>query len=498
MTFWTPDNLKVASAGSWLARADPRAAGTLAGLSTDSRAVRPNQVFLALRGERFDGHAFVADAVRAGAGMVIVDDAAAFRPDRLSRPVPAVCVADTGRALLKLAAAYRRELDTTRVIAVAGSNGKTTTTGLIASVLSSRLRGTSPKGSFNNAIGVPLTILSAQTGDQFLVCEVGTNAPGEIAMLAEIIEPDIAVLTSIGREHLEGLGSIEGVAREEGSLLAYLRPGGLAVVTGDTPLLSEFLAPAPHVVTFGRATTADLRLTEFVHEAATPGGIPNGSRFSVNGRWTYRTRLLGEHNALNALAAIAVGRRLGVTDDEIARALAGAKGQPMRLERSNVGPVEILNDAYNANPDSMAAALRAFVEIGGPAKRRVGVLGDMLELGPHGPDAHRQLGKLIRATPGVDAVILVGHLMLHAAEALLETGAGAGAGGPWSDDRVLCVSDLDEAQAAAAARWIKPGDFVLLKGSRGRKLERLVPALRSRFDPEPPTSPPPSPKVTSH
>jgi UDP-N-acetylmuramoyl-tripeptide--D-alanyl-D-alanine ligase len=484
VTFWTPDNLKIATGGSWLARGDPRAgAPALAGLSTDSRAVRRNQVFLALRGDRFDGHAFVTDAVRAGAGMVIVDDPAAFKPDRLDRPVPAICVADTAKALLKLASVYRRQLDTTRVIAVAGSNGKTTTTSLVASVLSSRLRGTAPRGSFNNAIGVPLTILSASTADQFLLCEVGTNAPGEIAALAEVIEPDVAVLTSIGREHLEGLGSIEGVAREEGSLLAYLRPGGLAVVTGDTPLLGEFLAPVPHLVTFGRSPSADLRLTEFVHEAPTPGGIPSGSKFSVNDRWTYRTRLLGEHNALNALAAIAVGRRLGVTDDEIARALAEAKAPPMRLERSTIGPVEVLNDAYNANPDSMAAALRAFLELGAPARRRVAVLGDMLELGLHAADAHRQVGRLLRSNPGVDAVVLVGHLMLHAAEALHDPGTAGGPGKPWADERVLCVSDLDDAQAAAAARFVRPGDFVLLKGSRGRRLERMFPALRARFDP---------------
>jgi len=493
VTFWTPDNLKAASGGSWLARADGRVNVTLSGLSTDSRSIRPGQVFLAMRGERFDGHAFVTDAVRAGAGMVIVEDASAFKPERLERPIPAVCVSDSGRALLKLAAAYRRGLDTTRVIAVAGSNGKTTTTGLIAAVLSSRLRGTSPRGSFNNAVGVPLTILSAQAGDQFLVCEVGTNSPGEIATLAEVIEPDIAVLTSIGREHLEGLGSIEGVAREEGSLLAYLRPGGLAVVTGDTPLLAEFLAPAPHLVTFGRAQSADLRLTEFTHEASTPGGIPDGSKFGVNGRWTYRTGLLGEHNALNALAAIAVGRRLGVTDDEITRALATAKGQPMRLERSTIGPVEVLNDAYNANPDSMAAAVGAFLGIGAPARRRVAVLGDMLELGPHGPQAHHQLGRLLRSSPGVDAVVLVGHLMLHAAEALHEHD---GPGRPWADDRVLCVSDLDEAQAAAAARWLRAGDFVLLKGSRGRRLERLLPALRARFGAEPTT--PPQLRIQAH
>ncbi len=491
MTFWTPDNLKGATGGSWLARADARITGTLAGISTDSRSIKPGQVFLALRGERFDGHAFIADAVHAGAGMVIVDDAAAFKPERLSRPVPAVCVADSGRSLLKLASAYRRGLDTTRVIAVAGSNGKTTTTSLIAAVLSSRLRGTSPRGSFNNAIGVPLTILSAQAGDQFLVCEVGTNAPGEIAALAEVIEPDVAVLTSIGHEHLEGLGSIEGVAREEGSLLPYLRPGGLAVVTGDTPLLGEFLAPVPHLVTFGRAETADLRLTDFVHEASTPGGIPDGSKFSVNGRWTYRTRLLGEHNALNTLAAIAVGRRLGVTDDEIARALSTATGQSMRLERSRVGPIEILNDAYNANPDSMGAAVRTFLELGSGARRRVAVLGDMLELGPHGPEAHRQLGRLLRSTPGVDAVVLVGHLMLHAAEALHDPSGSASPGQAWSDDRVLCVSDLDEAQSSVAARWLRPGDFVLLKGSRGRKLERLLAPLRTRFGG--PYTPPPAP-----
>ena len=205
MSFWTPENLRVVLAGQWIRRPDVARTAALSGLSTDSRAIRSDQVFLALRGEKTDGHAYLASAAASGSPLLIVDDEAAVAAasGTIGADVGVLKVADTGQALLKLAQAYRRTLDSTRVIAVGGSNGKTTTVRLIQSVLSGTLRGTASQKSFNNAVGVPLTILSARKGDQFLICEVGTNAPGEIAPLASVVEPDIAVITSIGREHLD-------------------------------------------------------------------------------------------------------------------------------------------------------------------------------------------------------------------------------------------------------------------------------------------------------
>lgn len=479
MSFWTPDTIRAACAGTWIARppAHRRGSEVVRGLSTDSRTIAPGQAFLALRGGRFDGHAYLRDAVRSGASMLIVDTPGAvphggfLGPDGGPAPVAVLRVADTGKALLKLAAAYRRTLETTKVIAVAGSAGKTTTTRLIDALLSSRLRGSASPRSYNNAVGVPLTILGAQSSDQYLICEVGTNAPGEIAVLGQIVEPDLAVITSIGREHLEGLGSIEGVVKEEAAILSYLRPGGAAVATADAPGLEEYLKCVPNVVTFGRSERADLRLTSVEHVGEGEGG---GVRFTVNDRATYRVPLLGEHNALNALAAIAVAKRLGIPDEVIADALAAARGPEMRLERLSIAGIEVINDAYNANPESTLAALRTLAQVGRSARRRVAVLGDMLELGQAAPDAHREIGQAVLELGTIDLVVIVGHLGLYTAERLCREPDG------WSDERYVLVSDLDRGQAAGIAALLRPGDMVLLKGSRRMRLERVVEALKER------------------
>ncbi|MBX3359140.1 MAG: UDP-N-acetylmuramoyl-tripeptide--D-alanyl-D-alanine ligase [Phycisphaeraceae bacterium] len=491
MSFWNPDTIRAAAGGLWLARPPVSAQSTagvpadapLAGVSTDTRSLRPGQVFLALKGEHFDGHTFLRDAVLVGSSLLILSDAGAIPAGGLPRQVGIIKVADTRRALLRLAAAYRKTLEKTRVIAVAGSNGKTTTKVLIQSVLSSRFRGTTSPKSFNNDVGVPLTILSASPSDQYLLCEVGTNAPGEIAALAEVIEPDVAVLTSIGREHLEGLGSLDGVAREEASLLAYLRPGGTAVVTADAPSLAEHLKVVPNLVTFGRSAHADLRLTGVEH-VRTPAGDP-ALRFVVNDRQAYTIGLVGEHNAQNALAALAVGRRFGVTDEQAAAALMSAAPPPMRLQRAVIGGVEILNDAYNANPDSTIAAIQTLAAIGAGARRRVAILGDMLELGAAAPDSHRDVAQAVIDSGTIDQVIYVGHLSLYGADRLSSAG--------WADDRYTLLSDLDSDQPGMIASRLEPGDCVLLKGSRRMRLERIVEALKARHGP--PTEPSPAAAV---
>jgi len=490
VTFWTPDHLRAACGGTWVARPTGAAArgGFVAGLSTDSRTIRPGQAFLALRGERYDGHAYLRDAVRAGSPLLIIDTPGAIPhggflgPDGAPAPVGIIRVADTSRALLRLAAAYRKTLDTIRVIAVAGSAGKTTTTRLIHALLSSRLRGSHSPKSFNNAVGVPLTLLSAGPSDQYLICEVGTNAPGEIAALGQIVEPDVAVITSIGREHLEGLGSVEGVVREEAAILSYLRPGGLAVATADAPGLAEHLKCCPNAVTFGRAQDADLRLTSVEHITDASG--QTCVRFVVNGRTMYTAPLLGEHNALNALAAIAVARRFGIPEEQIAAALAAARGPEMRMQRLSIGGIDVINDAYNANPESMIAALHTLAQVGAGAARRVAVLGDMLELGQAAPDAHREVGETILRLGTIDLVVIIGHLGLYTAERLGREPDG------WTEERYVLVSDLDRGQAAGVAALLKPGDCVLLKGSRRMRLERIVDALRDR---PPPTAAPATP-----
>ncbi len=499
MSVWTCDSIKADVGGVWLARPSD-GARPLLGISTDTRTLRPEEAFFAIRGDAMDGHDFLAKAAAAHAGLLVVD-----RAELTSATVPAgvavLRVPDVRKALGKLAHAHRLRLEGTRVIAVCGSNGKTTTVRLIESLLKTKLRGNASKKSFNNDIGVPTTILSARKGDQYLICEVGTNAPGEIATLGAIVEPDIAVITSIGREHLAFLGTVEGVAREEAAILASLRRDGHAsvgIVTADAPALSEHLRVAPAVITFGVSSRADLRITRAAHawETSADGVARPVLQFTVNDRWAFVTPLVGLHNAGNALAAVAVARRMGIDDETIARALASAAGPEMRWDRQRVGEIEIINDAYNANPDSTVAAVRTFADLytrvsgdrplrredaappppsrgralsGHTDGRRVIVLGDMLELGDHAEANHTEVGERIGELGACDLLVCVGTLTARAAEAAEAAGVS-----------VRRVADTAGGHATLIASWLAPGDTVLLKGSRGMRLERIIEAVKAR------------------
>lgn len=473
MSFWTADNIKSVIGGIWLAR--ERTPGSITGVCTDSRVARQGDVFVALRGERMDGHSYLRQAAAAGARLLILDRAESVN-EKWDFDCGILQVPDTSAALLRLGASYRRTLDTTRVIAVGGSNGKTTTCKLLHAVLSRTLRGSVSPKSFNNAVGVPLTILAAKRSDQYLICEVGTNSPGEITPLADAVSPDIAVITSIGREHLEGLGSLRGVIKEESSLMGALRPGGLAVITAEPPALADTIRPLlaaaggekpASIVTFGTSPSADLRVGGIVQS-------PEGTTFVLNEREPYRMPLLGAHNTLNAAAVIAVARRMGVPITEIEAGLAGASGAEMRLERVTTGGVRFVNDAYNSNPESALAAIDTFREAFGSAagvSRRVLILGDMLELGESAPDLHREVGE---AAAGVfDLVVLVGQLVMFAGERL------ARSLGP---DCLVPFPDAGHNNAAHIARLLRPGDAVLLKGSRRMGLERIIGAARESTD----------------
>lgn len=467
MSFWTFENIKSVLAGTWITR--PDAAVRPFGVSNDTRSLKPGQLYFALRGERLDGNEYVAQAAAVGAPLAVID-----RPEKLPPGLPSnfglIAVKDSGDALLKLAAAYRTYLEGTRVIAVTGSNGKTTTTRLCEALLSRSLRGTASPKSFNNRVGVPLTILNARKGDQFLLCEVGTNAPGEIKELAEVVRPDIAVVTSIGREHLEGLGSMKGAADEAAELLKQIKSGGTAVVNADAPEINERVAVLAarggwKVIRFGQAGDADLRLTEIVAGA-------ESVRFRLNDRTWYSVPLLGKHNAWNAAAAVAVARRAGVPQEMIEEGLAQAKGAEMRLQRVREGGVEFINDSYNANPESMLASLETFAAIfpraiaGG---RRVAILGDMLELGEQGEACHREIGRALAGSAAFDVVVLVGKNMRYAAEDY------AAAGGTCP---VTWVDRGAADYAAQAAGVLRAGDAVLLKASRGTAVDRVIGAWK--------------------
>jgi UDP-N-acetylmuramoyl-tripeptide--D-alanyl-D-alanine ligase len=493
VNFWTPDSLRSASGGTFVLRPDPgvvAASPAMHGLSIDSRSILPGQAFMAIRGERFDAHEFVFDVAGSGCPLMFIErDVDLVRLREAVRVPPVVIrVPDARKALARLAHAYRRSLTRTRVIAVCGSNGKTTTVRLIDAVLASRLTGTASRKSFNNDIGVPLTILAASPTDQYLICEVGTNAPGEIAHLAGIVEPDVCVITSIGREHLELLGGLDGVAQEESAIVRGTRPGGLALVIGDSPELSRQVRDGVggvSVMTFGMGEACMLRVTDARVEAdqtgearGRAGDAALGTSFSLNGRGRYFVPLPGTHNATNAAAAIGVARRLGVDERSIVDALRIARGPEMRWDRSLIRlaadpsrAVEVINDAYNANPESMLASLRTLSAVlaAGVRTRRVIILGEMRELGEGAQALHEEVGREVGTLgligPG-DALIVVGAMGTHYARAAVAAGVP-----------VTCVIELPDAtgeQAARASAMIRPGDTVLLKGSRAVGLERIV------------------------
>ncbi|MEX2672470.1 MAG: UDP-N-acetylmuramoyl-tripeptide--D-alanyl-D-alanine ligase [Phycisphaeraceae bacterium] len=466
MSFWTPRSLRDVTSGRYLPSPDTSPSHRdLQGLSTDTRSLIPGQVFLALRGDNFDGHDFLEAAAEAGAGLLMIDrpEAAAALADRCD----VLVVNDTLKALTQMATAYRRGL-TGRVIAITGSAGKTTTKHLIQTILSRHHRGSASPRSFNNHIGVPLTLLQAQRGDAYTVVEVGTNAPGEIAALAKIVQPDVAVITHVGAAHLEGLGSLDAILREKASLLNHLQPDGLAIVNGDIAGLHPYRKIVRATLSFGTAPGCDLRLTDYQPDAT-------ACTFEVNDRTRYRLPMLGRHNAMNALAAIAVARHMQLSEAQIAEALAEAPPADMRLEVRTVGrgdrAITLINDAYNANPDSVAAALGVLADY--PATgRRVAVLGDMLELGDEAAARHRQVGEQVLAAK-LDLAVFAGPLMMFAAEAVNRT---------LPSDRVLALPDWGEpGTLEKVAALLQPGDTVLLKGSRGMRMERLIQTLEHRL-----------------
>ncbi len=448
MSFWTPESIRAAVGGTYIARA--QAVSLAGGVSIDTRTLKPGQIFAAFKGEHANGHTYLHEARQAGSTLALVE-----RGRDLPEPAPEgmtlIEVDSTRAALGKLARAYRRTLTSTRVVAVTGSNGKTTTVRLIDQVLGSQLRGSASIKSFNNDIGLPLTILAAKPTDQYVVCEAGMSSPGEIAYLAQIASPDIAVITSIGRAHLEKLGSQQAIAREKASLLQGLSHGGLGVVPAGAPDLEGFLRADVSYVRFGVEEDADLRVFEIETH-------PRGVRFATNGGQRYELPLLGAHNALNAAAAIAVARRLGLSETQIAEALRSARGAEMRLDRRTIAGIDVINDAYNANPTSVRAALETLAQVEW-AGRKIIVLGEMRELGDASPDAHRAMKDLAASLASWRSYFV---------------------GESYRSDRNWFATSADA--GTAIAQQLEPGDLVLIKGSRGTRMEKIEQAIEARFN----------------
>lgn len=430
-------------------------------VSTDSRFIEPGAVFFAIRGESMDGHNFLPDAAAKGAVAAVVD----HEPTIDLPNVKFIVVPDTRKALGKLATAIRRQFGVCKVIAVAGSNGKTSTKHIISAALSCRLRGSISPKSYNNDIGVPLTIFPADPNQDYLVLEMGTNNPGEIRALTNMAKPDIGVITNCSEEHLQGLGDVMGVRRENASLIEGIRDGGTLVVNGDDrQLLDAVSSFKGRIVKFGFLPSNDVFGTDVqVHD--------NGTSFRLNNRSTrVFVPLIGRHNAMNALAAIAVAKRFGLPEEEVIASMSTSSKPEMRMQRMDANGILILNDCYNANPASMRAGLETLLEFepAGRQGRRVAILGDMRELGDTSERYHREVGRLLAQWKDeIDAVFCVGEC----AKWIVEDAVSHGFRSP------IERFESSDVAAAAIARKIKRGDLVLVKGSRGIKLERVIERL---------------------
>jgi len=438
--------------------ADPDLRGQSAGklicsVSTDSRIPVKAGLFFALKGPTFDGHEYLSAAAEAGCIAAVVSRRAVIPKEACGAFGGAIIAVDDTLEALGMLGRHHRQSSSATVIAVTGSNGKTTVKRMIHHMLSKHFRGSASPKSFNNNIGVPLTLLGASDGDDYVVCEIGTNAPGEIAALSQLAWPDIAVITSVSPTHLEKLGTVEKVAAEKASILDYVSAGGIAVVWADNQALEvQVRRREVKLVRFGLADLADLRLTGYA-----PAG--RRQRFELNGKLWVELGVPGRHNACNALAAIAVAQRMGL---ELARAagdLADYAGEDMRLEFIQAGDVSVINDCYNANPASMLAAADVLGDYS--AGRKVMVAGDMRELGEGEVVWHVQTGADL-AQRGVDLLIGVGRLGRYIAQ-------GAQAAGTPAESY-----ESVEAAQQAIGNLLSKGDVVLVKGSRAMRLERLV------------------------
>jgi UDP-N-acetylmuramoyl-tripeptide--D-alanyl-D-alanine ligase len=428
---------------------------------TDSRQAQEGDLFVALRGGRFDGHDFLRAAAEKGAGAVVAERG---RVPANWSGCAMIAVEDTRRALGQLAAQYRKGF-ALPVVAVGGSNGKTTTKELLASVLKQRIATLWSEGSFNNDIGVPLTLLRLEKSHQAAVLEAGTNHPGELEPLVKMIQPNYGIITCVGREHLEFFDDLAGVAREEGWLAELLPADGKLFVNGDDEWASRIAKRTrAQVVRVGFAAGNDWRARAVRLDT-------RGARFQVEGpkagfSGEYRIHLLGRHQVANALFAMAIATELGLGRAEVARGLAECRPAKMRLELEEFSGVRMLDDAYNANADSMLAALRTLQEL--PCKgRRVAVLGDMAELGAHSEAAHEEVGRRA-AELGVGQLFAVGRMASVMARAARDAGLS----------RVFEFADVETA-AAAVKSFVKTGDVVLLKASRVTRLERIAALLRA-------------------
>lgn len=431
------------------------------GISTDSRSINQGELFVALRGERLDGHEFLREVRRAGAAAALVDELY-MEQSQDTGPLPLLVVKDTLQAYGALARYHRRKCGVS-VVAVTGSVGKSSTRRMIAEVLRRRFHVHESEKNYNNLVGTPKTLLAITQGVEVAVLEHGIDRPGEMARLAAISEPDVGVIVSIARCHLERLGTLEGIAREKGLLLLSVRPDGWSVINLDSPFASYFQALA----------NRSLCYSVHRHASVWGDGIKTDSqarpRFTVHdrhGRWECSLSVLGPHQVANALAAWCVGEAYEVPPEDRIQALGEYRGSSGRLSRRpGLKGSVILDDAYNANPDSVRAALETLRC--SSAERRIAVIGDMFDLGPRAEEYHQELGQEIPSYQ-VDFLFTLGPLSRCVARGALASGM--------SKDCVVECADHSEI-VRRLSDLVEGGDLILVKASRGMAMEKAVEQL---------------------
>ena len=439
-------------------------------VSTDSRAIEPGDLFVALRGENFDGHAYIAQAVEKGAAGLIVDAI----PEKIP-PVPVVLVADTLRALGDLAAYRRSLMQDLQVVAITGSCGKTTVKEMIAAILDREYNVLKTKGNLNNLIGLPLSLLPVEYHHDFAVMEMGMNQLGEIARLTEIADPDIACITNIQDAHLAGLSDINGVARAKGELFAGIKAWGRLVVNIDDKRVRGIARRCSQKkTTFGRDPKADIRGVRLrsLGERGMAFTLQIGSNEA-----RVKIRSLGAHNVQNALAAAGMAHAAGVKFKDIVAGLESFAPFEKRLQVQKLtGGIRVINDVYNANPSSVLAALETLRQMD-RSNRKVVILGDMLELGAQSVAAHQGIGRKV-AQLGFDALLAVGEF----AEVMVAAAWKAG----MSKKKAAFFKEKEQIalwlRESIAAGDLKPGDWVLVKGSRGMRMETITHNMLEKQD----------------
>ncbi len=448
------------------------AKGTIAGgdpnvrvleLSTDSRTLQPGELFVALRGENFDGHRFVEKAGERNAVGAIVERAWTGKaPPSLAL----VRVDDTLVAYQQIAARYRQSLPL-KVIAITGSNGKTSTKDFAAAALGHRFRVTKTEGNFNNHVGLPRTMLQARSQDEIAVWEIGMNHPGEIAALAKLAAPDVAIITNVGIAHIEFMGTREAIAAEKGALAAAIGPLGTLILNADDPFSRDIARRTSAKTIFAGTKEGTVRATDLRQSAS-------GSEFTIlEGAHRCRAQLPvpGLHMVQNALLAVAAGRVFGLSLEDSAAGLASAPLTKARLQIKTIHGVQFIDDSYNANPESMRAALRTLAELEADG-RRIAVLGEMAELGKESERSHREVGEAAAALK-IDQLIAIGEMAAAIANAAQNAGL--------ENSRI--VASPDEA-AELLADETSPGDLVLIKGSRSARTERVLEEFSQRQSPQ--------------